>query len=149
MDRGFPKSCRVLLPRDFNAVMKGGFKAWTWNLIVFSGRNGLQTPRLGLAVSRKIGNAVARNRWKRLIREVFRNSLKSRLVGRDFIVAVKAVPGFDRNKGPGGVNRKGQPAVSRQVPALADLEGELADALRRIDRKMGIETGDGQPDSLD
>ena len=34
--------------------------------------NGMGHPRLGLAVSRKVGNAVVRNKMKRRLREIFR-----------------------------------------------------------------------------
>ncbi len=46
-------------------------------------RNGCDYARLGLAVSRKYGNAVQRNRLKRLLREVFR---KHELKGFDVLV---------------------------------------------------------------
>lgn len=130
--------------------MKDGSRAWTWNLIVFVKENGLEIPRLGLAVGRKVGNAVSRNRWKRLTREIFRNTLKAELAGKDIVVAVKAVPGFDRGAGgrPTGRNRaagrnRGEKAgggsggrpVKRDIPAITDLEGELVDALRWIRKK--------------
>ena len=38
----------------------------------FALRNDLGLPRLGIAASQKMGNAVARNRAKRLVRELFR-----------------------------------------------------------------------------
>ena len=50
----------------------------------FALANELGTPRLGIAASRKIGNAVVRNRAKRLVRELFMNH--KQLIGIDIVV---------------------------------------------------------------
>jgi ribonuclease P protein component len=42
------------------------------NLVLYVKKNSLDFSRLGLVVSTKFGNAVRRNTFKRLIREVFR-----------------------------------------------------------------------------
>ena len=49
-------------------------------------RNDLPQTRIGLSVSRKVGNAVIRNRWKRVIREVFRQQRTRLPVGLDLVI---------------------------------------------------------------
>jgi len=53
-----------------------------------------QPARLGLSVSSRIGNAVVRNRWKRRLREAFRQVRTTLPAGNDFVIVVRsaAVP---------------------------------------------------------
>lgn len=46
-------------------------------------------PRLGLAVPRSVGSAVARNRVKRLLREAWRELLPSVPRGLDYVLAAR------------------------------------------------------------
>ncbi len=43
-------------------------------------------PRLGISISRKVGVAVVRNRWKRLLREAFRQTAMTLPPGIDLVV---------------------------------------------------------------
>lgn len=48
--------------------------------------NNLGHSRMGLVVSRKMGNAVRRNRWKRLLREAYRLRRLQLPEGMDMVV---------------------------------------------------------------
>ena len=64
---------RLHSPADFQRVYKGGKRAGDGLFAVNALANGLGFARLGMSVStRTVGNAVRRNRVRRIIREVFR-----------------------------------------------------------------------------
>jgi ribonuclease P protein component len=70
---------------DFQRVYDRRCSASDGLLLIFVVKNGLSHPRLGLSVSRKIGGAVVRNRWKRLLREAFRLSRTELPEGLDIV----------------------------------------------------------------
>jgi len=75
----FKKTERLAKRPQFQKVMEKGKKKRVERLCtIFSIPNELDRKRLGIIASKKIGNAVARNRAKRRIREVFRK-LKHRM----------------------------------------------------------------------
>jgi ribonuclease P protein component len=71
-DKRLRKSSRLLRGAEFERVFAARASAGGKLMIVYGAANDLDKPRLGLAVSRRHGSAVVRNRWKRVIREAFR-----------------------------------------------------------------------------
>jgi len=76
MENRFPSLRRLLHRNQFIEVRSAGKRLVTDQLIFqylsrddLAGQGG---PRIGITMSRKVGNAVRRNRLKRMIREAFR-----------------------------------------------------------------------------
>jgi ribonuclease P protein component len=63
---------RIRRRADFERIYKQGLKLGSRVMTVFLLRTGMATSRLGVAATRKLGDAVVRNRAKRLSRELFR-----------------------------------------------------------------------------
>ena len=70
----FPKSKRLLNKNDFLSLRQGSRFLVSGILLCYFKENNSDHSRLGIAVSKKFGNAVLRNTFKRHIREKFRHS---------------------------------------------------------------------------
>lgn len=82
---------RLRRSAEFQRVIRGGRRAAGSAFVVICSQQrepgpGAERNRLGITVSRKVGNAVVRNRVKRRIREWFRAGRKSLAQGVDFVV---------------------------------------------------------------
>ena len=82
----FPKSHHLLTKEQFDHVFNSKCSAADGRIIVYAAANELEHPRLGLVVSKKVGTAVVRNRWKRLLREAFRLSQDELPPAKDYVV---------------------------------------------------------------
>jgi ribonuclease P protein component len=74
-DQRFPKHVRLLTGSEFRRVLAVRASSADGVLVVYGATNELGHARLGLTVSRAVGSAVVRNRWKRALREAFRLAL--------------------------------------------------------------------------
>ncbi|MCY7081903.1 ribonuclease P protein component [Streptococcus oralis] len=83
------KSFRVKREKDFKAIFKGGTSFANRKFVVYQLENQQNHFRVGLSVSKKLGNAVTRNQIKRRIRHILQ-SVKGSLVEHvDFVVIAR------------------------------------------------------------
>ncbi len=112
----FPKSARILTPREFQAVRAARRSVADDVLAIAWKPNATGATRLGLAIAVRGIGAVRRNRIRRLIREAFRLRRATLPVGLDLVVMAR-----DNAKA--------------QVWALVDASfAGLLDRIRKVDR---------------
>lgn len=82
---------RLSRSRDFDAVYRHGRSASTRFLTLYWFERGANPgdPRLGFAVPKAVGNAVARNRIKRQLREIVRGRLETLPASNDYVLVVR------------------------------------------------------------
>lgn len=78
---------------DFAAVFKSGRRRSVYGAVLYYLPNSLPHHRIGFAMRRGYGNAVERNRCKRLSREAWRLLPKDGGVHYDFVLSVRSKGG--------------------------------------------------------
>lgn len=85
----YPKNLRVKKSWEFKKILKN--KKISGNFILVSYRKtGKNFPRLGIVISKKLGKAFLRNRFKRQLKEVFRTNIKN-LPAIDMVISPKSL----------------------------------------------------------
>ncbi len=83
------KNFRVKREKDFKAIFKEGTSFANRKFVVYQLENQKNHFRVGLSVSKKLGNAVTRNQIKRRIRHIIQNAKGSLVEDVDFVVIAR------------------------------------------------------------
>ena len=75
--------------RDFEKIMEKGSCKKNRSFVVYSLFNELPYNRYGISVSKKLGNAVFRNKCKRIVRNIIDKNKKSYVNGKDYIIILR------------------------------------------------------------
>lgn len=92
MTHRFSSNRRLRTGAEFHAVFQARVSVADGLFVVYGLENNEGLSRLGLSVSRKVGGAVVRNRWKRVLREAFRLNVERLPPGLDYVIVARAVP---------------------------------------------------------
>jgi ribonuclease P protein component len=84
-----PRHLRLRRPQDFQAVRRNG-TSWSSEVLVLGSLpNQRDHNRYGVVVSKRLGNAVARNRVKRRLRAAIQHHLHNHHPGFDIVVIAR------------------------------------------------------------
>ncbi|HOD30285.1 MAG TPA: ribonuclease P protein component [Smithellaceae bacterium] len=92
-EQSYRKLERIISSKRYRAIYRQGVWKSSQNFtsVIYENNQGIK--RLGIAVSKKAGNSVRRNRTKRLLREFFRLNKKMFPAGYDVVlIAKKNIP---------------------------------------------------------
>ena len=81
---------------DFSKVYRQGRSKANYTVVLYVKENDSEQNRLGISVSKKVGNSVVRHRVKRLIKEAYRLNEDAFVCGYD-LVFIARVSSKDKN----------------------------------------------------
>ncbi len=81
---------RIKRSADYKRVFETGQKMFGRYVIVFFSPNQLENSRFGIITSKKLGNAVVRNRARRQIREIIRLQFNDTKARYDVVIVARA-----------------------------------------------------------
>lgn len=84
--RNLPREWRLARRAEFEAVYRGGRRRTSATFVIFLRPNGSETTRFGMSVKKALGNAVARNRIRRRVREILRLHREEIVPGWDVVI---------------------------------------------------------------
>ena len=117
----FQKKQRLLRTTDFRRVYAQRQSVAIGPLVMYGAQQvtKLSHARIGISVSRRVGNAVVRNQWKRRLREAFRKVKTQFSANLDVVVVVRTT---------------GKPAMGEK--AAQDTEQLLLGLINRLRPKI-------------
>jgi ribonuclease P protein component len=116
---------RLKRRQDFVAAARALYAAMPGMVVQMRARNDAAPARVGFTATKKLGNAVVRNRVKRRLREIARLRLVAEArPGHDYVLIGRA-PTFER--------------------PFQDLEKDLTSALKRLHRTAHLAADKGTP----
>jgi len=116
---GIPTSKRLRTQVDFQQVRTEGQRILCGPFILQGRLGSTRTRRFGVIASRRVGNAVKRNRGKRLLREIFRTHEAQLPEGLELVAVLRS--GYDRH-------------------SYADLERRFVKACAQMHSRVGGNT---------
>lgn len=116
-DRTFARASRLRARKIFLDVYERGHRMHTAYFVLFALKGATSRSRLGITATKKFGHAVARNRIKRVIREIFRKSRETTPWPVDLVVNVK---------------------MAAREQSYDRLEADFTSRLRELHRRLGV-----------